>query len=74
MDANGGGAYNISNNPAARDIAPAWSTDGMQIVFAASKSRQGEPLELFVMSIDGSNRHQITFSEPTEDDDPAWQP
>ena len=53
------------------DINPAWSPDGMRIVFASGPS-MGGPLDIWVVDIDGSNL--VNLTNGLGGTWPAWRP
>jgi Tol biopolymer transport system component len=57
------------------DLHPDWSPDGQHIVFASIPNISGvvEPLQLYVIDANGSNRTRLTNSG-THDGSPAWSP
>jgi Tol biopolymer transport system component len=65
MNADGANPTNLSNNPA-RDVAPAWSTDGRKIAFERDRN-------IYVMDADGSNQTNLS-NNPSLDYSPAWSP
>ena len=50
--------------------SPAWSPDGKKIVFSSTQDGNGD---IYAMSTDGNNIHQLT-NHPASDSDPAWSP
>lgn len=62
------------------DIQPAVSPDGKQIAFVSNRAGEGGAYsEIWVMSIDGADPHQLTASTqvksgPKEAYEPAWSP
>jgi TolB protein len=67
MNADGSNPVNLTNNPA-DDKNPAWSSDGMQIVFESDRDGNNE---IFVMNADGSRQTNLTQS-PGYDSWPVW--
>lgn len=59
---------NVSRHPS-WDTAPAWSPDGMQLVFVSNRSNNNN---LFIMDFDGRNVRQITDGQYY--DFPTWSP
>jgi len=55
MNADGSGQTNLTNNPAAYDIAPIWSPDGTQIFLQSDRDGERFEYKSYVMSADGSN-------------------
>ncbi|MXX40503.1 MAG: hypothetical protein F4Y91_12890 [Gemmatimonadetes bacterium] len=53
------------------DISPAWSPDGMRIVFASGPS-MGGPMDIWVVDIDGSNL--VNLTNGLGGGWPAWRP
>jgi TolB protein len=51
-----------------RDMRPAWSPDGRQIVFTSNRTGN---FELYIMEADGRNARRVTTS-PIDEDYPAW--
>jgi TolB protein len=68
-DVAGEQATNITSNPAP-DVAPDWSPDGTQVVFA---SRREQNWDLYLMDADGRNLQRLT-DDPGYDSDPSWSP
>jgi Tol biopolymer transport system component len=68
MRADGSDQRNVSMNPDADDLNPAWSPDGTQIVFASD--RDGA-FHLFAMRPDGLRTTALTSG--TRDTIPDWQ-
>jgi TolB protein len=68
MDAAGGTARKIRGT-LPRDGDPAWSPDGLRIVF----DRGGENRDIWVMDADGGNLRRLTFA-PGDDAWPRWAP
>jgi Tol biopolymer transport system component len=71
MQLNGAGETNLTNH-AASDIAPRWSADGSQIVFATTRGGTGD-FEIFKMNADGSGQTSVGGTLDL-DWDPAWSP
>lgn len=72
MRITGTGLQQLTNHPE-RDIEPAWSPDGSQIVFASGRD---DPLdmELYLMNADGSEQRRLLESQPGDDWGPRWSP
>jgi TolB protein len=70
MDYDGANPVRLTNN-GARDVDPAWSPDGSQIVFASTRD-DPEP-ELYVMDSDGTGVARIT-TNTLADTEPNWSP
>ena len=68
MDADGGGATQLTFDDACKDQVPDWSPDGSKIAYAA-----GDPGDVLVMNADGSNQHTLVGG-PTDDFGSAWSP
>lgn len=64
MNADGGGQTVLAAG--ASNVEPAWSPDGSQIAFMASR-------EIYVMDADGSHQTNLT-NHPASDERPAWSP
>jgi hypothetical protein len=69
VNADGTGATNLTNNPAAGDANPSWSHDGSKIVFQVG---QGGQQTIWVMNADGSGVTQLT--QNGDDRSPKWSP
>ena len=59
MNANGTG-----ESPLTTGVDPAWSPDGTRIAFTDVGPAPSNPVEIFVIDRDGTNRTQVTPSEP----------
>ena len=71
-DRDGGNPLRLTWNDA-RNSSPAWSPDGRQIAF--SSQVLGEPADVWVMDIDGSNAVNLTADQPgASKRSPAWSP
>jgi TolB protein len=55
----------------ANDSSPSWSPDRRQIAFSSDVTGFSD---IFVMNADGSNRTNLTRTDPAQDVDPAWSP
>ncbi|MEO8609715.1 MAG: hypothetical protein ABI690_17615 [Chloroflexota bacterium] len=54
---------------------PTWSPDGSQIVYASSKKYDLQTKrQLFIINMDGSSGHQLTFNLHQSFDFPSWLP
>jgi hypothetical protein len=67
----GSSETNLTSNPAA-DIAPSWSPDGSQIVFATTRGGTGD-FDIFKMNADGSGQTLVSGT-PDLDWAPTWSP
>src|SRR5262249_23895126 len=67
-----GKVENLTNNPA-RDVDPAWSPDGTEIVFASNREGNYDIFSLFSMNVDGTNQHRIYYSYAISSF-PSWSP
>ena len=65
---------NLSQNPSS-DTAPAWSPDGLQIVFVSKRDLPGMLYggDIFVMDADGGNVRKLTQSDG-RCESPSWSP
>ena len=54
------------------DFDPAWSPDGVEIVYSSRASLRDDA-EIWVMKADGSDKRQITEND-ADDIDPSWSP
>lgn len=66
MDADGGNARNLTNDPKSYDGWPVWSPDGKRIAFAAGPDGQS-PHRVCIMNADGSGRSALTDAPPGTD-------
>lgn len=69
----GTGLVNLTNDDEPDwqpDWQPDWSPDGSKIAFSRGPS---DPLDLWIMDADGSNRRQIV-EMPDRDEQPRWRP
>lgn len=73
MNADGSGLVNLTHRTAESELRPAWSPDGMRIVFQREVSRSDRDIEIFTMNADGSGVTRLTNS-PGSDELPAWSP
>jgi Tol biopolymer transport system component len=71
MRADGSGRRRLTNDPSI-DANPAWSPDGLEIVFRSDRSPDGT--ELWKMNADGSGVVQLTLGPYQGGVDPDWQP
>ena len=53
------------------DLYPAYSPDGTQIAFISYRTGVGQ---VWLMNVDGSNEHQLTFDAVEKDQVPDWSP
>ena len=70
MNADGSGVTRLTNSPA-DDQCPAWSPDGLYIVFTSSELAGSS--DIYVMNADGSYPRRLT-TNPSVDTFPAWSP
>lgn len=73
MNADGSGLVDLTNRSPESELRPAWSPDGMQIVFQREVSRTNRDVEIFTMNADGTGITRLTNS-PGSDELPAWSP
>jgi Tol biopolymer transport system component len=76
MNPDGSDLKRLTFDPGA-DSSPAWSPDGLRIVFGRSNFHEGQGRfdgrgEIHVMNADGSNQTRLTTSR--NDNFPAWSP
>jgi Tol biopolymer transport system component len=71
MDTNGSNQTRLTNNSAG-DLAPQWSPDGLQIVFASFRDNASDA-EVYVMDADGMNQTNIT-NNAAHDFEASWSP
>jgi Tol biopolymer transport system component len=83
VNEDGTGLVNLTNSPEVYDIHPVWSPDGTRIAFASSRTSVATNtdgnIEIFVMSADGSNVVQQTFTTTglgqfVNSYEPSWNP
>jgi hypothetical protein len=67
-----GAMLNITNHERA-DSWPAWSPDGLRIVFASNRASDGPKKDLYIVGRDGSNLVHLTQGE-SDDISPDWSP
>jgi dipeptidyl aminopeptidase/acylaminoacyl peptidase len=70
MKPDGSGVRRLTNDPA-KDLEPAWSSDGAQLAFVRQQS--GSDLEIYKMNADGSGLTRLTQDSAT-DASPTWSP
>lgn len=63
---------NLTGDPIAQDIDPAWSPDGTRIAFAR-KLVNKTTYDLFIMSSEGGGLQRVTTNS-VDDRQPAWSP
>lgn len=68
MQAEGGGAIQLTHTDQGYSEFPSWSPDGERIAFCSNRTGN---TEIWVMSATGENQTQLTF-DPTSDITPAW--
>jgi Tol biopolymer transport system component len=68
VNANGTGVSTPLTNTTASDAYPAWSLDGMKIVFVSNRAGN---YEIYVMNANGSGVTRLTNNSAL-DLDPAW--
>ena len=76
MNADGTNPINLTNHPAA-DTQPAWSPDGLRIVFSSNRDGDWERnpkdnWEVYVMNADGTNPINLT-NHPKWDSQVSWE-
>ena len=70
IGADGSGLVQLTSD-AADDSLPAYSPDGTQIVFISYRTGVGQ---VWLMNVDGSDEHQLTFDAVEKDQVPDWSP
>lgn len=70
MNANGT-APRMLTDGTPEDLDPAWSPDGVRIVFSR---RLGGDNEIFTMNADGTGLRRLTFTPEVQEREPAWSP
>jgi TolB protein len=70
VGSNGTGLVQLTSD-AADDLYPAYSPDGSQIAFISYRTGTGQ---VWLMNVDGSNQHQLTFDAVEKDQVPDWSP
>ena len=70
MNADGDEQHNVSNDPGAADLNPAWSPDAGRIAFTSDAEGSND---IYVMEADGSDRVNVT-RDPANDRNAAWSP
>jgi len=73
----GSGLRDLTNDPTASDVDPAWSPDGSQIVYTGPGHPHGSVgADLWVMQSDGSGRRELDHEDNGYSDAafPAWSP
>src|SRR3954452_645321 len=70
MADDGGAQIDVTTDPAAPDVAPAWSPDGTRIVYQRGF---GPDADLWVIDADGSSGHAIVAVDGA-DTAPSWSP
>jgi Tol biopolymer transport system component len=70
MKPDGSGVRRLTNDPA-KDLEPAWSSNGAQLAFVRQQS--GSDLEIYKMNADGSGLSRLTQDSAT-DASPTWSP
>jgi Tol biopolymer transport system component len=70
MDADGSNVTRVTASPA-NDWLPAWSADGMEILFAPN--RGGRELDVYATSLDGTSVRRLTTASG-HDYEAAWRP
>jgi PKD repeat protein len=71
MNADGSGAFNLTNAPDSAESAPAWSPDGSRIAFVTDRDGNDE---IYVMNADGSGAFNLTNAPDSAESAPAWSP
>lgn len=70
VDADGSNVINLTQYPKG-DGSPSWSPDGTKIAFS---SFQEDSFQIYVMGIDGTNRHRLTNLDNRVNGTPIWSP
>jgi TolB protein len=74
MDADGRNARNVSRRPAWGDWQPAWSPEGLRLVWTAGARTDGlDNWEIFAANANGSGQVNLT-THPAKDMFPRWSP
>jgi TolB protein len=73
MNADGTGAYSVSERSGVKGSAPSWSPDGNRIAFAGARGEEDLPLGIYLVDADGSRPMRLT-PKRFEAQYPAWSP
>ena len=71
MNADGSGVVQLTENDSS-DWFPAWSPDGMRILFTSDRGNDLEVHDIYVMNADGSGVEQLTYG--FDNYSPVWSP
>jgi Tol biopolymer transport system component len=74
MNVDGTGEANLTNSPRVQDFEPNWSPNGRKIAFASDRDGDNE---IYTMSPNGANVHQLTVNatlNAADDGWPNWSP
>ena len=72
LDIKTGRVRSLTTDPH-NEFDPAWSPDGLSVVFASDADRRAGFRSLYVIGTDGSGLHRLTASS-ADDSMPSWSP
>ncbi|MBI3286943.1 MAG: PD40 domain-containing protein [Chloroflexi bacterium] len=78
----GSARANLSNDSSRADVQPAWSPDARKIAYVSRPVPEQYPLmteaiydtDIWLMNVDGTEKHQLTFTENAGEHYPLWSP